>query len=38
MTVQELNTPHTICELEKKINSLQYSQCQYKTLNLLVSF
>ena len=38
MTVQELNTLHTICELENEINSLQYSQCQYKTLNVLVSF
>ena len=37
MTVQELNILHTICELEK-INSLQNSQCQKKTLNLLVSF
>ena len=38
MPVQELKTLHTICELERNVNSLQSSQCQYKTLNLLVSF
>ena len=36
MTVQELNTLHTICELER--NQLLTKLAQYKTLNLLVSF
>ena len=37
MTVQELNTLRTVCELERK-KLLQYLQCQYKILNLLDSF
>ena len=37
MTVQELNTLQTVCELER-INFSQYLQCLFKILNLLVSF
>ena len=38
MTVQELNTLHTICELERYQLLTILTQCQYKTLNLLASF
>ena len=37
MTVQELDTLHTLCELER-INTLQYLLCLYKPLNSPDSF
>ena len=37
MTVQELNTFHTVCELERK-QLLTYLQLQYKFYNVPVFF